>query len=108
MFPGGKKGMKELMKQAKKMQEELQKAQEEAESLIVEATSGGGMVKVKMNGKNQLLSIKIDPEVIDPDDIEMLEDLIVAAVNEAIVKVGKESEKKLSKVTGGLNIPGLF
>ena len=108
MFPGGKKGMKELMKQAKKMQEDLQKAQEEAKNIIVEASSGGGMVKVKMNGQNQMLSIKIDPEVIDPDDVEMLEDLIVAAVNEAINKVNKESESRLAKVTGGLNFPGLF
>lgn len=108
MFPGGKKGMKDLMKQAKKMQQDLQKAQEEAENMIMEATSGGGMVKVKVNGKNQILSIKIDPEVVDPEDIDMLEDLVVAAVNEAIQKVSAETEQKMSKYTGGMNIPGLF
>jgi len=108
MFPGGKKGMKDLMKQAQKMQQDLAKAQEELANKIVEGTSGGGMVKVEMNGKNQVLSIKIDPEVVDPDDIEMLEDLIIAALNEAQEKVNQTSESELSKLTGGMKIPGLF
>ena len=108
MFPGGKKGMKDLMKQAKKMQQDLQKAQEEAENMVMEATSGGGMVTVKVNGKNQLLSVKIDPEVVDPEEVDMLEDLVVAAVNEAMKKISIETEQKMSKYTGGLNIPGLF
>ena len=108
MFPGGKKGMKDLMKQAQKMQQDLAKAQEELSNKIVEGTSGGGMVKVEMNGKNQVLSIKIDPEVVDPDDIEMLEDLIIAALNEAQEKVNQTSESELSKLTGGMKIPGLF
>ena len=108
MFPGGKKGMQDLMKQAQKMQKDLQKAQEELANKIVEGTAGGGMVKVEMNGKNQVLSLKIDPEVVDPDDIEMLEDLIIAAFNEAQEKVSQSSESELSKLTGGINIPGLF
>ncbi|MBC8385326.1 MAG: YbaB/EbfC family nucleoid-associated protein [Candidatus Cloacimonetes bacterium] len=108
MFPGGKKGMQDLMKQAKKMQQNLAKAQEELANTVVEATSGGGMVTVQMNGKNQILSLKIDPEVIDPDDIEMLEDLIIAAINEAHEKVSKTSEDEMSKYTGGVKIPGLF
>ena len=108
MFPGGKKGMKDLMKQAQKMQQDLAKAQEELANKIVEGTSGGGMVKVEMNGKNQVLSLKIDPEVVDPNDIEMLEDLIIAAINEAQEKVSKSSEDEMSKLTGGMKIPGLL
>ncbi|MDD3051182.1 MAG: YbaB/EbfC family nucleoid-associated protein [Candidatus Cloacimonetes bacterium] len=108
MFPGGKKGMKDLMKQAQKMQEKMMKAQEELENKIIEVSSGGGMVNVKMNGKNQLLSIKIDREVVDPDDIEMLEDLIIAAVNEAHEKIRNSSESEMSQLTGGMKIPGLF
>ncbi len=83
MFPGGNKGMKDLMKQAQKMQQDLAKAQEELANKIVEGSSGGGMVTVKMNGKNQIISLKIDKEVVDPEDVEMLEDLIIAAINEA-------------------------
>lgn len=108
MYPGGKKGMQDLIKQAKKMQQDLAKAQEELANIVVEGTSGGGMVKVEMNGKNQILSIKIDKEVVDPDDIEMLEDLIIAAINEAHEKVVQSSEDELSKFTGGMKIPGLI
>jgi len=108
MFPGGKKGMKDLMKQAQKMQKDMQKAQEELANMVVEGTSGGGMVTVKMNGQNKVLSVKIDPDVVDPDDIEMLEDLIMAATNEAQEKISKTSEQEMSKLTGGMKIPGLF
>lgn len=108
MFPGGQKGMKDLMKQAQKMQKDMLKSQEELAKKVVEATSGGGMVKVEMNGKNQVLSLKIDPEVVDPDDVEMLEDLIIAALNEAREKVEKTSETEMSKLTGGMKIPGMF
>ena len=108
MYPGGKKGMKDLMKQAQKMQQDLAKAQEELANMVVEGTSGGGMVKVQMNGKNQILSLKIDKEVVDPEDVEMLEDLIIAAINEAQEKVTKSSEDELTKFTGGMKIPGLF
>lgn len=108
MFPGGKKGMKDLMKQAQKMQQDLAKAQEELASKVVEGTSGGGMVKVELNGRHELLSLKIDPEVVDPDDVEMLEDLIIAAYREAHDKIAESGESELGKLTGGLNIPGLF
>jgi DNA-binding YbaB/EbfC family protein len=107
MFPGGKKGMQDLLKQAKKMQEDLAKAQDELANMVIEGTSGGGMVKIEMNGKHQVLSLKIDPEVVDTDDIEMLEDLIMAAINEAQDKITKTSEDELSKFTGGMKIPGL-
>jgi len=107
MFPSGKKGMQDLMKQAQKMQKDLAKAQEELANIVVEGSSGGGMVKVKMNGKNKVLSIKIDQEVVDPDDIEMLEDLVIAAINEAQDKVTRSTEDELSRFTGGMKIPGL-
>ncbi|MCF7858704.1 MAG: YbaB/EbfC family nucleoid-associated protein [Candidatus Cloacimonetes bacterium] len=107
MFPGGKKGMKDLMKQAKKMQDDMMKTQEELANKIIEATSGGGMVKVEMNGKNQLISLHIDKEVVDSEDVEMLEDLIIAAVNEAHDKIAKSNEEEMGKLTGGMKIPGL-
>lgn len=108
MFPGGKKGMKDLMKQAQKMQQDLARAQEELANQVVEVSTGGGMVNLKMNGKHEVISLKIDREVVDPEDVEMLEDLVIAAFNEAIDKVSKSSESEMSKLTGGLNIPGLF
>jgi DNA-binding YbaB/EbfC family protein len=108
MFPGGNKGMKELMKKAQKMQQDLAKAQEELANKIVEGSAGGGMVKVEMNGKNQIVSLKIDKEVVDPEDVEMLEDLIIAAINEAQEKISQTSQDELGKLTGGINIPGMF
>jgi len=107
MLPGGKKGLKDLMRQAQKMQDDLAKAQEELSNKIIEATSGGGMVKVEMNGKYEVKKLKIDKEVVDPEDVEMLEDLIIAALNEAKDKVSEQSESEMSKLTGGINIPGL-
>ena len=108
MFPGGNKGMKDLMKKAQKMQQDLAKAQEELANKIVEGSAGGGMVKVEMNGKNQIVSLKIDKEVVDPEDVEMLEDLIIAAINEAQEKITQTSQDELGKLTGGINIPGMF
>ena len=108
MFPGGNKGMKDLMKKAQKMQQDLAKAQEELANKIVEGSAGGGMVKVEMNGKNQIISLKIDKEVVDPEDVEMLEDLIMAAINEAQEKITQTSQDELSKLTGGIKIPGMF
>ena len=108
MFPGGNKGMKDLMKKAQKMQQDLAKAQEELANKIVEGSAGGGMVKVEMNGKNQIVSLKMDKEVVDPEDVEMLEDLIIAAINEAQEKITQTSQDELSKLTGGINIPGMF
>ncbi|HNX37708.1 MAG TPA: YbaB/EbfC family nucleoid-associated protein [Candidatus Cloacimonadota bacterium] len=107
MLPGGK-NMKDLMKQAQRMQQEMMKSQEELESRVFEASSGGGMVKVEMNGKYELLSIKLDPEAVDPEDVEMLEDLIVAAMQEVQAKVSEASSDTMGKLTGGMKIPGLF
>ena len=107
-FGGVPGNMQALIKQAQKMQEELKKAQDQAESTVAEGSSGGGMVKVTANGKNQITAVMIEKEVVNPEDIEMLQDLIVAAVNEALVKVQEEVKSELAKVTGGMNIPGLF
>ncbi len=109
MFPGGgNKGMQDLMKQAQKMQQNLVKAQEELEKKEIEVTSGGGMVKIIMDGKYNLKSLKIEKDAVDPDDVEMLEDLISAAINEAHSKISKMVEENMSKMTGGMKIPGLF
>ncbi len=97
--------MQQLMKQAQQMQEKLQK---QMEAMVVDATAGGGMVAVKMNGQKQLLSIQIDPEVFTGGDRDMLQDLIVAAVNEGIRKVDEAMAEQLGGLTGGLKIPGLF
>ena len=108
-LPGGMGGgnMGNMMKQVQKMQQDMERLQGELEEKEVEATAGGGAVKVVATGKKIIKSIKIDPEVIDEDDIEMLEDLIAAAVNSATAAVDKDSEEEMSKMTGGLNIPGL-
>jgi DNA-binding YbaB/EbfC family protein len=102
------KNIGKFLKEAQKMQEKMAKVQEGLASKKVEATSGGGMVKVEMNGAQELLSIKIDKEVVNPNDIEMLETLIQAAVNEATRKSREMVQEELSQVTGGLNIPGLM
>ena len=100
--------MGKLMKQAQQMQAKMQKLQEELAQKEVEGTSGGGMVTVKMNGQQELLSVRIEAEVFADGDKEMLEDLIVAAVNEARRKVTELTQEEMSKVTGGLPIPGMF
>ncbi len=100
------KGMN-LMKQAKEMMAMVDKVRREMEQRTQEASSGGGMVKVVARGNNQIVSISIDKEVVDPDDVEMLQDLIVAAVNEALRKTKMMMEQEMAKFTGGLNIPGL-
>ncbi len=105
---GGGANMNQMIKQAQKMQEQMLKMQEEMESKTYEAAAGGGAVKVKIDGKRELLEVSLSPEVVDPDDIEMLQDLIVAAVNEGMRKVDAESSAQLGSITGGLNIPGLF
>jgi len=98
----------DIMKQAQAMQEKMMKVQEEVAKKQVEASSGGGMVTVVANGKQEILSIKIDPEVVDPKDVEMLQDLIVAAVNEAQKKAQEMMAEEVKGLTGGLKIPGLF
>ena len=102
------KGMGNMMKQAQQLQSKMLKLQEEMAEKTVEASSGGGMVKVVANGRHQLLSIQIDKEVVDPDDLEMLQDLILAAVNEALLKSQEMVSGEMSKLTGGMNIPGLM
>ena len=108
-----KPNMSQIMKQAQKMQEDMQKAQESLEKITVEATSGGGMVKVEANCKIKILSISIEPEVYNEDDKEMLEDLVIAAVNQAIENAQEKANEEMQKVTGGLgglmgglNLPG--
>jgi|SRR5665647_137734 DNA-binding YbaB/EbfC family protein len=99
--------MNQMMKQAKKMQEEMAKTQAELQERIVEGSAGGGAVMAKVNGKQLILEIKIKPEVVDPDDVEMLEDLIMAAINDAIKQSQDMVSTEMAKITGGLNIPGL-
>lgn len=98
-----------MMKQAQKMQEKMMRIQEELATKTVEATSGGGMVTAVVNGRNELVALTIEKDVVDPDDIEMLQDLIVAAVNEGVRKAQEMAQEEMAKVTGGLNlnIPGL-
>lgn len=100
--------MNNLMKQAQQMQKRMIEIQEELANRTVEATVGGGMVSVIANGQQEILSIKISPEVVDPDDVEMLEDLILAAVNEARKKSQELMTEEMSKLTGGVKIPGLI
>lgn len=100
--------MNTVIKQAQKMQEEMEKVQSELETKTVEAAAGGGAVKVVMSGKKELVSIDIQPEAVDPDDVETLQDLIMAAVNEAVKKAEDMMTEGMSEITGGLNIPGLF
>ena len=102
------KDMGNMMKQAQKLQSKMLKLQEEMAEKTVEASSGGGMVKVVANGRQQLLSIQIEKEVVDPEDLEMLQDLILAAVNEALLKSQEMVTEEMSKLTGGMNIPGLM
>jgi len=96
-----------IMKQAKKMQEQIGRIQQELETKTVEAQSGGGMVRAVVNGKFNVVSLKIEKEVVNPDDVEMLEDLIVAAVNEGVRKAQDMASQEMAKITGGLGIPGL-
>ena len=98
----------DIMKQAKKLQEKMAGVQKDLEMRTVETTSGGGMVSVVVNGKFELQSLKIEKEVVNPDDLDMLQDLIVAAVNEGIRKAQEMAASEMAKLTGGLNIPGLF
>jgi len=95
-----------IMKQAKKMQERMANLQKELETKTVEAQAGGGMVSVVVNGKYEIVSLKIEKEVVNPEDIEMLQDLVAAAINEGIRKAQEMSASEMSKITGGLNIPG--
>jgi len=99
--------MNKMIKQAKQVQEKIVKMQEELREREIEASSGGGAVTVKVNGKQELVSIQIKPEAVDPDDLEMLEDLVLAAVNEGVRKSQEMVSNEMAKITGGFNIPGL-
>ena len=103
--PGG--NMQALLQQAQKMQKDMQKAQAEAEAFEAEGSVGGGAVKIKVKGTYEMVSVEIKPEVVDPSDVELLQDMIKSAANEALTKVRQNTESKLAKVTGGMNIPGL-
>ncbi len=105
---GGPQNMNQMLKQAQKMQEEITKTQNELEEREFETSVGGGAVEIKMTGAKKLLSLKIKPEVVDPDDVEMLEDLVMSAFNQAVENIEKTSEEEMSKVTGGVSFPGLF
>ncbi len=108
-FQGGMPGnMNNLMKQAQRMQRQMEETQKEMEDKEYEATAGGGAVTVKVSGKKEILSVKLSEEVVDPDDIEMLEDLIVAATNEALRLLEEDNAKSMEALTGGLNLGGGF
>jgi DNA-binding YbaB/EbfC family protein len=102
------KGMGQMVKQAQKLQAKMLKMQEELAERTVETSSGGGMIRVVANGKQQVVSILIEKEVVDPDEVEMLQDLIIAAVNDALARSQEMVSKEMGKLTGGMNIPGLI
>ncbi len=106
-MPGGM-NQAAMMKQAQKMQQEMLRMQEEMENKTYTATSGGGMVSASVNGKHELLELTINPEAVDPDDVEMLQDMVIAAVNEAMRTADAEAANNMSRLTGGLNLGGLF
>ena len=105
---GGPSNMQAMLKQAQKMQEDMAAKQEELEAREYDVFAGGGVVNVKINGKKEIQSVKLSPEIVDPDDIETLEDLIVAAVNEAVKKVEAISAEEMQKITGSMGLPGMF
>ena len=107
-FGGMPGNMNNLMKQAQKMQRQMAQLQEELEERVLEVTSGGGAIKISVSGKKELKAVSISPDVVDPDDVEMLEDLVLAAVNEAIRQADEMVSSEMGKITGGLNIPGMF
>ena len=114
MAKGGFRGMPggmnqaAMMKQAQKMQQELLRMQEEQENKTYTAKSGGGMVSATVNGKHELTDLQINPEAVDPDDVEMLQDMVIAAVNEAMRNADNDAAQNMSRLTGGLNLGGLF
>ena len=105
---GGPQNMQAMLKQAQKMQEDIEAKKNELEAKEYVVTSGGGMVEITMTGKHEVKAIGINPEVVDPEDVEMLEDMIVAAVNEAMRKAEADQSANMAKLTGGLNLGGLF
>ena len=114
MAKGGFRGMPggmnqaAMMKQVQKMQQDMLRMQEELENKTYSASAGGGVVKAEVNGKNEIVSLTIDPEAVDPDDVEMLQDMVIAAVNEALRNAESDKANNMSRMTGGLNLGGLF
>ena len=114
MAKGGFRGMPggmnqaAMMRQAQKMQQDMLRMQEEMENKTYTATAGGGMVKAEVNGKHEVVNLEINPEAVDPDDVEMLQDMVIAAVNEAMRTADTDAANNMSKLTGGLNLGGLF
>jgi len=114
MAKGGFRGMPggmnqaAMMKQVQKMQQDMLRMQEEMENKTYSASAGGGMVKAEVNGKNEIVALEINPEAVDPDDVEMLQDMVIAAVNEALRASETDKANNMSKMTGGLNLGGLF
>lgn len=100
-------GQANMMKRLQQMQDDMARVQKECEEAEYNASAGGGAIDVTVNGSHQVVSVKINPDVVDPEDVEMLEDLLVAAVNEAMRKADETAERKMGEITGGLNIPGL-
>ena len=105
---GGPQNMQAMLRQAQKMQEDMAALQEDLDAREYEIKAGGGVVAVKINGKKEILSIDIQPEIVDPDDIETLSDILVAAVNEAIKRVENTNSEEMDKITKGMNMPGMF
>ena len=105
---GGPSNMQSMLKQAQKMQEDMAAKQAELEEREYDVSAGGGVVNVKINGKREIISVKLAEEIVDPDDIETLEDLVVAAVNEAIKKVDAISSEEMGRITGSMSLPGMF
>ena len=105
---GGPQNMQAMLRQAQKMQEDMAAKQEELNEREYDISAGGGVVNVKINGKKEILAIDLKPEIVDPDDIETLSDILVAAVNEAIKRVEDTNSAELNKITGPMNLPGLF
>ena len=105
---GGPQNMQAMIRQAQKMQEDMAAKQEELNEREYDISAGGGVVNVKINGKREILAIDLEPEIVDPDDIETLSDILVAAVNEAIKRVDETNNAELNKITGPMNLPGLF
>ena len=106
-MPGGM-NQAAMMKQVQKMQQDMLRMQEEMENKTYSASAGGGMVKAEVNGKNEIVALEINPEAVDPDDVEMLQDMVIAAVNEALRASETDKANNMSKMTGGLNLGGLF
>ncbi len=105
---GGAQNMNQMIKQAQKMQDQITELQEDIEEREFTATAGGGAVEVTLTGKKTIKSLNLKPEVVDPEDIEMLQDLIISAVNEAVNNIETTTEAEMSKITGGVSLPGLF